>query len=137
MGRQRARILRLDVISDGDLVTKRAPSRSARTAGAKRHQSDLNALEFPALAAFLKGYLHQDFPDEHGSVAAAVAAFCRDASPHERRQAATELARLVGLAEALPLRAVGQFVTRDLGSAWSPRSTRDLVDILAALRQLD
>ena len=35
---------------------------------------------FPSLAAFLRGYLHEDFLEEHGSLRGAVEAFCRDAS---------------------------------------------------------
>ncbi len=35
--------------------------------------------DYPQLEAFFCGYLHQDYPEEHGTVAGAVAAFRRDA----------------------------------------------------------
>ena len=134
MGRQRSHLLRPHVLPDGDLVTKRAPSRAPRS-NTERRPASLTAGKFPALAAFLKGYLHQDFPEEHGSVSAAVAAFCRDASAEERGRLAAELARLLAQAKALPSSVVGRFVTRDLGSAWSPGSTSELADILSARRK--
>jgi hypothetical protein len=103
----------------------------------KNNTPALDATSFPALAAFLKGYLHQDFGQEHGSVSAAAAAFCRDASPDERRQLVTELQRLLDVTDVSPARAVARFISRDLGSAWSPRSRRDLAGMLAVLRAHD
>ena len=45
---------------------------------------------YPQLEAFFGGYLHQDFVEEHGTLAGAVAAFARDASVRERRAHARE-----------------------------------------------
>jgi len=45
---------------------------------------------YPQLEAFLGGYLHQDFAEEHGDLPGAVAAFARDASPRERSGLARE-----------------------------------------------
>ena len=41
--------------------------------------------DYPQLEAFFCGYLHQDYPEEHVTVAGAVAAFRRDARATERR----------------------------------------------------
>jgi hypothetical protein len=89
---------------------------------------------FPALAAFLKGYLHEDFPDEHGSPAGAVRAFCRDASAGERRALESELVMLLEAARKNPPRALQRFVTRELGSGWNPKSADDLERLLAVVR---
>jgi hypothetical protein len=116
-------------------VSKRdAPRRTKTSRTPGQQPRGLDAAAYPALASFLKGYLHQDFPEEHGSVAAATAAFSRDASPDERRLLMGDLQRLLEEAERTSSRTLGRFVTRDLGSAWAPRSAGELADILRTLR---
>jgi hypothetical protein len=90
------------------------------------------ASDFPALMSFFRGYLHEDFPEEHGSAAAAATAFCVDAGPDERRQLAQELETLVRLAASRPVRDLQRFITRDLGSRWKPASRDEIVELLDA-----
>src|SRR5258706_3653578 len=47
--------------------------------------SQISAANFPALRQFLRGYLHEDWQEEHNSPAEAAQQFCEDASPEERR----------------------------------------------------
>ena len=89
---------------------------------------------FPSLMAFLRGYLHEDFPEEHGSLRGAVEAFCKDASLDERRQLVTELEALLRLLDYQPARKLRRFVTAELGSRWEPGSREDLAELLELVR---
>ena len=114
-------------------MTKRAPRGPARlqmTGSAPGLRQD----EFPALTSFVRGYLHEDFPEVHGSARAAAAAFCADADPNERRQLAEELEALVRIAASRSVRDLRRFVTGDLGSQWQPESRDELVELLDLIR---
>ena len=89
---------------------------------------------FPTLTAFVRGYLHEDFPEIHGSVRAAAAAFSRDASPDERRLLAQELESLLRTTAARPARELRRFVAAELGSGWEPGSRQELVALLELIR---
>ena len=54
-------------------MTKRLRDRAARVSQAAG--AGLRREAFPALTAFAKGYLHEDFPEVHGSARDAAAAF--------------------------------------------------------------
>ena len=95
---------------------------------------ELRANEFPALISFVRGYLHEDFPEVHGSARAAAAAFCAEATKDEHRQLAKELEALVRIAAGRSMRDLRRFVTRDLGSRWEPASREELADILDRVR---
>lgn len=88
--------------------------------------------QFPALGAFLAGYLHQDFVQEHKTAAGATRAFQREADPAEQRQLAAEAARFAALIEPWSWAEVRSALT-ELGAAWRPRSRAVL---LAVLQQL-
>jgi hypothetical protein len=88
---------------------------------------------FPALRAFLRGYLHQDFGAVHGSVRAAAHAFLADASPAEREQLTKELESLARLVATLPARPLRQFV-EDLGSGWMPASRDEIKELIEVIR---
>jgi len=89
---------------------------------------------FPSLMAFLRGYLHEDFPEEHGSLRGAVEAFCRDASLDERQQLVTELEALLRALHGHPARELRHFVTTELGSRWEPGSRDELAELLELVR---
>ena len=89
---------------------------------------------FPAFAAFVRGYLHEDFAEVHGSVSAAAAAFCADASPDERQALAQELSNLVTITATRPLSEFQRFVQSELGGAWNPDSKAELEDVVKLVR---
>jgi len=89
---------------------------------------------FPSLAAFLRGYLHEDFLEEHGSLRGAVEAFCRDASVDERRQLVAELEALLRTLHDHSPRELRRFVTVELGSRWEPGSREELAGLLELVR---
>ena len=90
---------------------------------------------FPALTAFVRGYLHEDFPELHGSLRGAAAAFAREASPEERRELARELESLLRAVADHPVPELRRFVTAELGSRWSPRSHGELAELLELFRE--
>lgn len=93
----------------------------------------LSPADFPALREFLRGYFHQDWREEHGSIEAAVRQFCRDADDEQREQVARQWQAFRQKTEDLPLRKVRELFTESLGSAWYPASKADLETITRVL----
>jgi hypothetical protein len=92
---------------------------------------------YPQLEAFFCGYLHQDYPEEHGDLPGAVAAFRRDARAVERRAVKKEWLAFRAATAGAPLKIVRDLLQRGLGSAWTPRAWADvesLDHLLGALR---
>jgi hypothetical protein len=89
---------------------------------------------FPALRAFLRGYLHQDFAAVHGSLREAAEAFVADASADERDQLVRELESLAAVVTGHKARALRGFITDEMGSGWMPRSREEILELLEALR---
>ena len=75
--------------------------------------------QWPALASFFRGYLHQDAALEHVSLAAAFDAFWNDAADQERQHFLQEWDRLTALLEGKPWGRVRQTV-QAMGAAWLP-----------------
>ena len=87
--------------------------------------------QFPRLAEFSQGYLHQDFLDEYGSVESAASAYLSDASPSEVRQLKAEWEKLLALArEHAPTPSTQLLKIRktmvELGSSWRPQALTDI-----------
>src|SRR5579872_5023950 len=85
--------------------------------------------DFPQLADFAAGYLHQDFRSEHRTPAAAREAFLKAVNQDERRRFDRDVERF--------LRATGPASWEDvqqawaaLGAAWMPRDRRALERLL-------
>ena len=87
---------------------------------------------YPQLEALFCGYLHQDYPEDHGDVAGALRAFRREARPPERRAVKKEWRAFRAATGGETLKTVGEKLTRGLGGAWAPRKRADL-DVLDAL----
>jgi hypothetical protein len=88
---------------------------------------------FPALASFGRGYLHQDFLEEHGSPEAALEAFLADASPAEARRLAREWQDFAQRVRGRPPAVVRRLLATELGTAWSPRSAARVVALFSRL----
>lgn len=85
----------------------------------------ISAAEFPALAEFFAGYLHQDFKEEYQSADGAVRAFLADASPEEAAEFVEEWHRLLRMTSRADVRAISKVLVERLGSSWLPPSTED------------
>lgn len=90
----------------------------------------IHRADYPALTAFLQGYLHEDFATEYGSVPGAAYAFWSDAPVDDRLALARDLRAFAAATADLTIETIGELLTRDLGGAWSP-SSRDELDIVA------
>jgi hypothetical protein len=91
---------------------------------------------YPHLEAFLGGYLHQDFAEEHGTLAGAVGAFQRDASQRERSALAREWLAFRTDHTRATLAVIRAALGR-LGGAWTPRRTADLAELDRLMKDLD
>ena len=92
----------------------------------RRKLPAFTAADVPSLAAFARGYLHQDMGAEHGTADGAVAAFCRDATLIERQALADDVRRLTVAAADWPLNRIADFFQDELRAAWAPGSIEDL-----------
>jgi hypothetical protein len=90
--------------------------------------------DFPALAQFLGGYLHQDFLLDHASAPAAARSFRADASPEEAAAVDAELDRLLALTEKWTLTQIRRF-QKSLGASWLPSSRADLEALRSVKRE--
>jgi hypothetical protein len=116
-------------------VTKRPrPTPHPGSRSGKARDGGLDPGKFPELLAFLGGYLHEGFLEEHGSAREAAAAFCKDATPTERRALAGEIDALIENAGGLPIHSLRHFVTHELRSRWEPHSLQDLADLVQVIR---
>lgn len=88
--------------------------------------------EYPALSAFLRGYLHEDFEGEHGDAGSALAAFLGETSAAEREALAAEARRLLDAVSSLPARRLPRLLSA-LGGAWEPA---DGEEVRALLRRM-
>lgn len=92
------------------------------------------AKQYPALARFLDGYLHQDFRAEHRTARAAATAFVRDATDAEVRRVAFELDRFMAAIAERPWDERRDALSR-VGGAWRPATVAELGAFHAALRR--
>ena len=87
--------------------------------------------DFPELQRVFTGYLHEDFPEEHGTPAAALRAFHEDADRAERQRFAKEVERFLARTATLEFSEVCDLVAR-LGCRWTPPSREALAALLRA-----
>lgn len=93
-----------------------------------RHEP-LDPSQFPTLAGFAAGYLHEDFIVEHGNRDAAREAFLRDADPDERKRFDEEADRFLRTAARYGWRDVAAAFGR-FGGAWRPATRAALASLL-------
>ena len=111
-------------------MTKRSGERKSKR---PPRRPRLDPDEFPCLRAFVRGYLHEDFVEVHGSPLRAAAAFCADASAEEQQRFDREIEVLVDATEGRSPRVLRRFLTESLGGSWAPRSTDELRALRAAI----
>lgn len=109
--------------------------RRRQTAAPAGEDHRLDPLQFPRLAAFFRGYLHEDFPVEHGTAKQAAEAFRKDASRDDREGLAREIDALMRLTRDVPGASIRTFVTRALGCRWQPASVAALAALLRSIRE--
>ena len=80
---------------------------------------------FPALREFLPAYLHEDFGEEYGSAAQAMAALLAEAGDEQIHNVKEEWKMLRQQFAGHPLHRL-QRALGELGAAWQPQSDQEL-----------
>ena len=93
----------------------------------------INPADFSALTNFVRGYLHQDAADVHGSAVEAARSFRRDAGEGEAAIVHAELKRLLEETGSLSHSELAQLL-EELGSAWRFRSRAEIEQVRDALK---
>jgi hypothetical protein len=88
-------------------------------------QNHFDPGDFPALREFFPAYLHEDFGEEYGSAAQAMAALRADAGDDQIHNVRKEWKILRQQFAGHPLRSL-QRALGELGAAWQPQSEREL-----------
>jgi hypothetical protein len=96
--------------------------------------SKITRRDFPQLADFLGGYLHEDYRAEYASAAAARDAFLEAADQEERDRFASDVERFLRVTESAPWDEV-QRAWAALGAAWAPSDRRALEQLLLGTRR--
>jgi hypothetical protein len=97
----------------------------------------VSAGTFPALRQFLRGYLHEDWQEDHDSPSGAAEQFCEDASAEERQDVAREWEEFRQRTKNLSLPTVSALLTKQLGAAWRPETSDQIEAISAVFRPFD
>ena len=92
----------------------------------------ITEMKFPALRAFMRSYLHQDFGEEYGSVEEAVKAFCDDATEAEMATVSAEWRAFLEATRGRPLGEINNLLGSKLGSAWNAAGVEELNEITQA-----
>ena len=105
------------------MAARKSPSRKSPSIDPER---------FPHLAAFLAGYLHQDFVLDHKTPAGALKAFLADAGPKDRAALVADWQAFHRAIEGAGWRETKAALAA-LGGAWQPASRAALLALFAAL----
>ena len=114
------------------MTTKKSAMKTSANHATHKAAPEVSGDAFPALRQFLRGYLHQDWQDEHDSPEEAARQFCEDASPEERQDVAQEWDAFRRQTKNLSLPAISTLLSGPLGTAWSPR-TADALEAVSAV----
>jgi len=88
--------------------------------------------DYPALRAFMHGYLHEDYVDEYGSAVSAVHEFRSDAEDDEFNDVARQWRQFTQDAKTQSIQVVQKRIREELGGGWRPASMADLQAITKA-----
>ena len=91
------------------------------------------AEQFPALAQFLSGYLHEDFVLDYKTPNGARDAFLKDANARERAAVVKEFAQFMAASETLSWTDVRSTFSA-IGGAWMPKSRAALSDFVGGFQ---
>jgi len=89
--------------------------------------------DFPHLAEFTRGYLHQDLAVEHGSASEAAKAYLRDLDFPRRKQVAKEASRLRQIAQDWTVEELNAALAH-LGGYWLAPSRAEFFQLMEAFQ---
>jgi hypothetical protein len=114
------------------MTTKKTAKR-----GSPEVKLPVSAGTFPALRQFLRGYLHEDWQEDHDTPAEAAQQFCEDASLEERQDVAREWEAFRQRTRNLSLPAISALLSTQLGASWELNTTEQLDAVSAVFRPFD
>ena len=114
-------------------MTVKSSGRRADAPATDRAEAIAACRRLAALRAWLRGYLHEDYAADYGGAAGAARAFCREASPAERRALRMEWRTFRALTAGWPLADIARVLTAELGGSWVPATARDVTAVGRAL----
>lgn len=88
--------------------------------------------EYPALRAFMHGYLHEDYVDEYGSAVEAVHEFRSDADDDEFNNVVKEWRHFIQQAKTQSIQAIQKKIHDELGGGWRPANLADIQAVTKA-----
>ncbi|MEO8277755.1 MAG: hypothetical protein ABI639_16190 [Thermoanaerobaculia bacterium] len=95
----------------------------------------LNPDDLPNLAAFLAGYMHEDWQLDYSSPAAAAFAFAGDADLDDVEELSAEWTALVDASRLVPLEVLNQLLEQRFHAAWRVRSRAEIEGISQELER--
>lgn len=95
-------------------------------------EGEIARAKFPALRAFMRSYLHQDFGEEYGSVEKAVKTFCDDATEAEIATVSAEWRTFLEETQGRPVVEINNLLGSELGSSWNLTGVDELNEITRA-----
>ncbi len=87
---------------------------------------------YPLLHQFFRGYLHQDFPEEYGSIAGALRQYRADAGEEEFARFASEWNGLLSETSELSAADIDRILS-ELGGSWHVASRREINRFTSAI----
>jgi hypothetical protein len=88
---------------------------------------------YPLLHQFFRGYLHQDFPEEYGSIAGALRQYRVDAGDDEFGRFSAEWDKFLEETGELSAGDIDQILSIEMGGSWHIASRREVARFTAAI----
>ncbi len=90
---------------------------------------------YPLLHQFFRGYLHQDFPEEYGSIAAALRHYREDSGEDEFARFASEWSSFLEETREFGAPEIDRILSADLGGSWHVASVREIARFTEAVER--
>lgn len=94
------------------------------------------AARYGLLTQFFRGYLHQDFPEEYGSIAGALRQYRQDAGESEYAAFSDQWRTFLTEICDFPAEEVSRILSEDLGGTWHLGSRRELDIFTEAVKKI-
>lgn len=92
-------------------------------------------IRYPLLHQFFRGYLHEDFPEEYGSVAGALRQYRNDVGEDEFGRFFAEWNSFLEATRELGAGEIDRILCTDLGGSWHVASAREIARFTEAVER--
>ncbi len=98
-------------------------------------ESNIWRTRYPLLHQFFRGYLHQDFPEEYGSIAGALRQYREDAGEEEFTEFSVEWSRFTDETRGLDASQIDQILCSSFGGSWHVASAHEIARFTEAVER--